>query len=84
MVWSQDRWSIEFAGRGVIANGLFGALVCQLMLAVTGTDGIDICAACGQAYVDSRRPNRAHRNYCRRCRQNGVPQRDAARDYDDT
>jgi hypothetical protein len=46
---------------------LFGALVLQLMSAVTRTAGFAICSECGMAYVPSRQPRRGQQNYCEGC-----------------
>ena len=78
---TKGNWQVQFAGGHMIGCGLFGAIVCQLMLAVTRTEGIEICSACGNAYFPARRPNRDRRNYCENCRDGGIPLRDAARDY---
>ncbi|MCI0485773.1 MAG: hypothetical protein L0229_04145 [Blastocatellia bacterium] len=53
--------------RGV---GLFGALVMQLMMAVSRTDGFAICSACHEPYIPKRRPRFRQNNYCpkRECR----------------
>jgi hypothetical protein len=45
---------------------LFGALVFQLMAAVTGT-GFATCSACGKPFVPRRRPRVDQRHYCREC-----------------
>lgn len=60
--------------------GLFGALACQLALAITRAEGLAICSACGRAYAPPRKPNPDLRNYCRSCGRRAA-MRDASRDY---
>ena len=62
-------------------GGLFGALAVQLALAISQTDGLVLCSACGAPYVPERRPRSDERHYCVACRDAGRPARDAARDY---
>lgn len=45
-------------------EGLFGALVIQLMLLTSRTGGVAICIACGEVYHPKRRPRNDQRNYC--------------------
>jgi hypothetical protein len=61
--------------------GLFGFLAYQLALAISSTDGLSVCSACGQAHVPARKPTANHRTYCSDCRKSGRPLRDASRDY---
>ena len=61
--------------------GLFPALALQLMAAIARTDGLALCTGCGSPYTPKRRPRTGTRHYCQECRDAGVPQRDAARDY---
>jgi hypothetical protein len=76
----RGKWSVNFSGGFVIACGLFGALVCRLMLAATCTQGLGVCSACGRGYLPSRRPNPNRRSYCDTCRRDKIPVRDAQRD----
>lgn len=62
-------------------GGLFGALIVQLMLAITRTDGLAICSACGVAYIPKRRPAANRRRYCTACRRRGAAVRDSSADY---
>lgn len=80
VTWREGKWAIEFTGGLRIMSSLFGALVYQLMLAVTQTEGCAMCSNCAQSYFPERRPNPYRRNYCPSCRDRGVPSRDAARD----
>jgi hypothetical protein len=48
------------------SEGLFGALVVQLMFAISRMDGFAICTACGEPYPPKRRPRIDQRNYCSR------------------
>jgi len=59
---------------------LFGALAIQLMLRVSDTV-LAICSGCQTDYMPERRPATGRRNYCRECRSQGIPQRDALRDH---
>lgn len=59
---------------------LFGALAVQLALAISRTDGLAICSACGAPYLPVRRPSLNRRHYCPDCSKWGA-WRDAARDY---
>jgi hypothetical protein len=45
---------------------LFGALVAQLLSAVTGS-GFATCHACRETYVPNRKPRQGERTYCQRC-----------------
>lgn len=61
---------------------LFSFLGVQLVLAVSRTDQMAFCSNCGKPYLaPGRRPAINRRSYCPACRDSGVPQRDAARDY---
>lgn len=46
------------------SEGLFSALVVQLMLAISLMDGFAICTACSEPYRPRRRPRTDQRNYC--------------------
>jgi len=74
-------WQVELTGGFHIGSALFGALVCQLILAATRTEGAALCSACGAGFTPERRLNPERRAYCQTCRRRGVPARDAARDY---
>ena len=68
---------VEFGG-----PNLFSCLGVQLALAVSQTDQMAFCSSCSSPYFASgRRPAVNRRNYCEKCRDRRVPQRDAARDY---
>jgi hypothetical protein len=66
-----------------------GLVAVQLLLAVTGSEGLASCSGCGAPYISNRPPLAgkrvgrwiARRNYCENCRDAKLPQRDAARDY---
>ena len=49
-------------------NGLFGALVLQLLLRLHGSTGFAICSGCGQIYTPWRRPAADSPAYCTDCR----------------
>jgi hypothetical protein len=46
------------------SEGLFGALVVQVMFAIGRMEGFAICTACGESYPPKRRPRIDQRNYC--------------------
>jgi len=77
--YAGGRWSISFGG-GRGAGWLYGLLSSQLMLAVSRTDGLAQCSACGVPYLPNRKPNPYRRSYCFDCRKR-KPQRDASRAY---
>jgi hypothetical protein len=60
--------------------GIFGALVFQVILAVSAPGGSARCSACAAPYVPARTVSRGKRHYCGSCRPKGAL-RDAARDY---
>ena len=68
------KWSLSF-----FTGGLFQGLTLRLILAVTTTDSLAVCSACGVSYFPERRPDSQRRNYCQLCRRSGVPIRDAQR-----
>jgi hypothetical protein len=50
------------------ADGLFGALVLQLLLRLHGSVGFAVCSGCGQFFAPLRRPARNTPAYCPECR----------------
>jgi hypothetical protein len=76
--WIKERPTLTLEGNP--RGKMFGALACQLMLAVSRTDGLAICSACGASYIPKRRPRQDQRRYCQDCG-TAVAQRDAAADY---
>lgn len=77
--WAEGRNAAPEIRLG--GEDLFGALAVQLALAISQTDGLALCSACGSPYVPERRPRPDERHYCAACRDAGRPIRDAARDY---
>lgn len=71
--------------RGIIryrVRGLLGALVLQVLLIAAGAESWVICSGCGGPYQpEQRAPKSGQRSFCPACRQQGVPERIAARDY---
>lgn len=61
-------------------TNLFGVLASQLMTAVSGTNRLGSCSACGMLYAPRRQPKSKQRNYCQGCREKKVPLRDAKAD----
>ena len=63
---------------------LFGGLILELLLAVSGKTGFAICSGCATAYIPHRRPpagayGAARATYCPTCRAKDEPQRAAER-----
>ncbi len=77
LLWDRHlrQWDVELTG-----DQLLALLALQLSVLVAMKDGLALCSECHLSYAPSRRPNANRRNYCPRCRRNGIPQRDAARD----
>lgn len=73
--WSRPDPDVQLFG----AN-LFSAIALQLAFAVSGRDGIAVCSACGRPYLPTRRPKAGQRRYCKPCRMDGAPGRDAQND----
>lgn len=59
----------------------FQAIVLELVLAISNTNGLAVCSACPRSYIPERQPMAGRRNYCPSCRADGIPVRDAAREY---
>ena len=76
----QYRWGPGGAEVFIGTQGLFGALVVDLALAVGGSHGFAFCSSCSLPYVPRRQPSRGRRNYCIPCRRENIPLRDAKRD----
>ncbi len=74
-------WNSEQAPAIYLGHGLFGNLAVQLMSAVSRTEGLALCSACGTPYLPPRQPRAGERHYCQECRKMGAPQRDASRQY---
>lgn len=72
---------LSFSLNVLLGPGLFGALAYQLALAISSTDGLSVCSACGRAFTPTRRPTASRRSYCSHCRKIGRPVRDASRAY---
>jgi hypothetical protein len=61
--------------------GLLGAIGLQLMQKICGTAALALCAGCREPFAPKRKPVQGRRSWCERCKESGVPQRQAARDY---
>jgi hypothetical protein len=72
-----DSPTIEFGHSW--RTGCAPALVLQLTRTVALKPAIATCSACGIAYTPQRHPKKNQRNYCARCRAEGIPVRDAVR-----
>ncbi len=63
-IWSDhDQSALRLTG-----DGLFGALVAQLVVALRGAGGFAFCSACFHAYVPTRKPRQDQEHYCPQCR----------------
>ena len=79
MIYQKGGWVLIHQAHGIV--NLFGILAFQAMLAISRTDGLATCSACGESYVvTGRRPNPKRRSYCPTCGKRAAD-RDAARDY---
>jgi hypothetical protein len=74
-------WSEKTPGIRLRSNGLYGALIMQVLLAISRTEGLAVCSGCGFPYAPSRQPRGDQRCYCGDCRRRKIPLRDAARAY---
>ncbi|MGB3549618.1 MAG: hypothetical protein WA993_02935 [Candidatus Binatus sp.] len=78
-------------GPAPLTGSSFALIATQLLLAIMRSEGLASCSGCAMPYVSNRPPlagklvgpQVAKRNYCRNCREAGIPQRDASRDYRD-
>ena len=75
------RPRITLGGCSPAWGHLFAALACQLMFAVTRTEGLAICTGCGDSYIPTRKPRVDQRQFCEDCKQRGEPLRLASADY---
>lgn len=75
--WQGERPEVHLRGAGSV----LGPLAIQAAFAVSRSDGLAVCVGCGRPYTPTRRPREGQRTYCPQCRDAGVPQRHAARDY---
>jgi hypothetical protein len=73
--WTATVRTIELFGRG-----LMGALAVSLLAAVQGVSSLTVCSGCANVYVPDRTPRETQRHFCRRCRDDGEPLRQAKRD----
>lgn len=62
-------------------HDLFGALALQLLLATSKSTGWATCSHCARPYAPTRRPQSGRLNYCPVCRDAGIPNKVAARNY---
>lgn len=76
-------------GPAPLTSSSFALIAIQLLLAIIRSEGLASCSSCGMPYVSNRPPlagkvvgpQVAKRNYCRHCREAGMPGRDASREY---
>jgi len=88
-VSAENHSLVALLGSNPFVISSFGLVAIQLLLAITRAEGLASCSGCGAPYMCSRPPLAgkrvgrwvARRNYCQRCRDAKLPQRDAARDY---
>ncbi len=81
LVWHGTAPTLTFGSRGGGSLDLFGALACQLLVAVARVASVAVCAGCGCFHSPRRRPPARRRSYCRDCARAGVPQRHAQADH---
>lgn len=62
LAWTPHGAEITFGSRS-----LFGAVVTQLLLAVSGTTAYAFCSSCGKVYRPTRVPRLDQRHYCPSC-----------------
>ena len=75
-------WSPGLAPKVVLQSCLFSAITLQLMASLSVVRPPAVCSACGSSYFPARRsPKSGQRNFCTKCRDEGVPQRFASADY---
>jgi hypothetical protein len=76
-------------GSGPLTASSLALIAIQLLLAIMRSEGLSSCSGCATPYVSNRPPlagklvgpQVAKRNYCRNCREDRIPERDASRDY---
>ncbi len=79
--WIWLEWTEERPVARVGGGNLFSAIVVQLVLTASATEGLAICSACGSPYIPRPRlPARNRRRFCQPCRDAGAPLRHAQRD----
>ena len=74
-VWRATTPHLTFGG-----DSLLGALATLMAVSVAGAEGPLLCSHCRLPYTPTRRP-RGPRHFCTDCRDEGVPQMYASRDY---
>ena len=75
------RWGDAGPRLSFSAGGLFGALAVHVAILVMQGQGWAMCSGCGAPYAPRRLEAYGRRTYCGDCREQGLPARDAARDY---
>jgi hypothetical protein len=63
--WKNSKPTLTIEGGS--QSKLFAILSIQLMLAVSSTEGLAICSACGMSYIPKRRPRVGEKHYCQAC-----------------
>jgi hypothetical protein len=88
-----NKWFAQAQGHGILgisdatlqvrpyASNLFGMLITQIAHVIARSDQLAVCDGCRAPFERDRAPSRGPRQYCRKCRQAKVPQRDASRDW---
>jgi hypothetical protein len=74
-------WTGRRANIWMGARSLFSALAIQVAFAASGSLSFAICHECRALFHPTRRAKRGQRSYCAECRESGISERDAARDY---
>lgn len=60
------EWTNEFPTYELRTPTIFSAVVVAVVYAISRTDGVAVCSACGRPYVPKRRPAPGRRSYCPR------------------
>lgn len=76
LIWPGGRPDV------VLTGGLFANIGIQLLMTISGSQGFAFCAGCGNVHIPARPNDTRRASYCPRCREEGVPRRDAQRRYE--
>jgi hypothetical protein len=80
LYWNKStaQWQIDFDTYS--RTNLYAVLVLKLMVVIADKEGFAICSGCHLSYVPEQQPSVGRRNYCKGCRDAGVPCRDSKRE----
>ncbi len=80
LAWSDDVPAAIHLG-GAMGWSVLGALTMQLAALICAAGSVEQCSGCPSMFAPKRRASSGRRRYCAACRTEGVPQRDANRDW---